>query len=365
MFDIPKRTSLSSQVAGSIRKGISEGSWSQYLPSERRLCELFQVSRPTIRTALQLLAKDELISIRQGRRNQIMTRGRRKAATTESRLVVIVTHEPVSFISVASYHSISEMRAHLAEHGFVTEIFVCQARGAVAQRRKLVEFLSQNRVFCCVLLSVSQEVQRWFAAQSIPALVLGSCHPAVRLPSLDVDQRSICRHAAGIFLSKGHRQMALIVPDSAVAGDLASEEGFLEAIAQHDQSDRAQATILRHSGTAQNISTKLDALFNSPRAPTALLVAKPAHVFIVIIYLLKRGLSVPDTVSLISRDRDNLFSNVLPPIAHYTLEGDTFNNRLTRLMLQMVDQGYLPDGPNLMFPRFVDGGTVKLWLAKS
>jgi len=364
MLDIPKRTSLYSQAAASIRKGIGDGSWREFLPSERRLCELFKVSRPTIRTALRLLASDGLISIRQGRRNRIISRGRCQPPTSPNRLVVIVTQEPVSFIPVASYHSISEMRGQLAEHGFVTEVFVCQARGAEAQRRKLVAFVRQNRVFCCVLLSVSKEVQRWFASHSIPALVLGSCHPSVRLPSLDVDQRSICRHAAGVFLSKGHRRIALVVPDSAVAGDLASEAGFLEAVAQHDQSDQAQATVLRHNGTAQNISTKLDALFNSERAPTALLVAKPAHVFIVILYLLKRGLSVPDTVSLISRDRDNLFSNVLPPIAHYALKDDTFNLRLTRLMLQMVDQGFLPDGPNLMFPRFVAGRTVIPLLTK-
>jgi len=181
----------------------------------------------------------------------------------------------------------------------------------------------------------------------------------VRLPSLDIDQRSVCRHAAGIFLGKGHRRMALVVPDSGVAGDLAGEQGFIEAVEQRARTDDARAIIVRHNGTAQNISAKLDALFSSPRAPTALLVAKPPHVFIVILYLLKRGLSVPDTVSLISRDQDTLFLNTLPPIAHYTFEGDAFNHRLTRLILQMVGQGYLPTEPNLMFPRFVLGGTVK------
>lgn len=355
---IPKRLSLSAQAADTIRKAIEDGTWKEYLPSERRLCAMFQVSRPTIRTALHLIAKSGLIEIRQGRRNRLLSTPRH-TARCENRCVGLVTSEPVSHMSLVAYQGISEMRAHLAEHGFTTEILVCPRGSARIQRRKLEEFVRQNRVFCCVLLSVSKDLQHWFADRSVPALVLGSCHPEVKLPSLDIDYRSVCRHAAGIFLGQGHRRLALIVPDSDVAGDLASEQGFREAVDRRTGSDAARATVVRHNGSAQHISTKLDALFNSAHAPTALLVAKPQHVFIVLIYLLKRGLTVPDTVSFIARDHDYIFETVLPPIAHYTFDDDTYPHRLSRLMLQMVNQGYLPPEPGLIFPKYFAGGTVK------
>lgn len=358
MFDIPKRHSLSAQAATAIRKALAEGSWRENLPSERRLCEILQVSRPTIRTALHQLAKEGLIDIQQGRRNQLLNRPPQSEAM-QSRLVGLVTMEPVAGMSQAAYQNISEMRAHLAGHGFVTEVFVCQARSALARRRKLEEFIRRNRVLCCVLLSVSAELQRWFAEHSFPALVLGSCHPDVQLPSLDTDYRSVCRHAAGIFLSKGHRRIALLVPNAGVAGDIASEEGFREAIEQRHQQGEARAIVVRHNGTAQNISHKLDALFNSAHAPTALLVAKPQHVFIVVIYLLKRGLAVPDTISLIARDHDHIFEAVSPPITHYKFESDAFEHRLTRMILQLASQHHLPPGSNLLFPKYFPGGTVK------
>lgn len=337
---------------------MDQGAWDEYLPSERRLCELFQISRPTIRAALHLLAREGLIQIRQGHRNRLLTPPR-LASREQNRLVGLVTHEPVSRMSLTAYQGISEMRAHLAQHGFATEIMICPSRSAPAQRRKLEEFVRQNRAFCCVLLSVNRDVQAWFAERSLPALVLGSCHPQIKLSSLDVDYRSVCRHAAGIFLAKGHRRLALIVPNSGMAGDLASEEGFREAITQRKNLDDARAILVRHNGTAQNIGAKLDALFNSAHAPTALLVAKPQHVFIVIIYLLKRGLTVPDTISLMARDHDHLFETVIPPISHYTAKEDTFSHRLSRLMLQMVSQGYLAPEPNLIFPQYFAGGTVK------
>ncbi|MSU46971.1 MAG: GntR family transcriptional regulator [Lacunisphaera sp.] len=356
-FDIPLRLSLSVQAATSISKGIAEGAWQDYLPSERRLCEMFQVSRPTIRTALHQLAKNGLIEIRQGRRNRLLARPN-PAARRRSHLVGLVTHEPIAHMSSTTYQIISKMSAHLAQHGFSTEVLVCQSFGARAQRRRLEEFVRQNRVLCCVLLSVRKDLQQWFSEHSVPALVIGSCHPGVKLPSLDIDYHSVCRHAGGVFLSKGHRHIALIVPYSGVAGDLASEKGFLESIPLNRSSD-IRASIVRHNGTAQNITAKLDGLFNSVSAPTALLIAKTQFVFVVIIYLLKRGLTVPDTVSLIARDHDHIFEVVSPPLAHYTNEGGAFEHRLLRLMLQMVSQGYLSTEPSLIFPKYFEGGTIK------
>lgn len=356
-IDIPRRNSLAAQAADSIQKAIVDGTWLEFLPSERRLCEMLRVSRPTIRTALRMLAENGLLEIRQGRRNRLLTQPR-PVPRRQSRLIGLVTHEPFTHMALATYQIISEMRAHLTEQGFTTEVLVCQTHSARAQQRKLDEFVRQNRVLCCVLLSVSKDLQKWFSEHSVPALVLGSCHDAVKLPSLDIDYRSVCRHAGGIFLSKGHRRMALVVPHSGVAGDLASEVGFMESI-QLNRQIEARASIVRHNGTAQSISAKLNALFSSAHAPTALLVAKPQHVFIVLIYLLKRGLTVPDTVSFIARDHDHIFETVSPPIAHYTRNEDTYAHRLSRLMLQLVNQGKMAPEPNLIFPKHFPGGTVK------
>lgn len=357
-FDIPRRLSLSGQATDAIRKAVAEGLWKDFLPSERRLCDLFQVSRPTIRTALQVLQKEGMIEIRQGCRIRLKARSAGPEPRV-NRLVGLVTHEPVSHMSLSTFKGITEMRTHLAEKGFTTEILVCPPGSARAQRARLEQFVRQNRVFCCVLLSVGKGIQLWFQENGVPALVLGSCHPGVALPSLDMDYRSICRHAVGTFLTRGHRRIALVVPDSGVAGDLASEEGFREGATRPSGRDPIRPVIVRHNGTAASIGHKLDVLFASEQAPTALLVAKPQHVFIVLIYLLKRGLMVPDTVSIIARDYDHIFEIVNPPIAHYARKEETYVGRLSRMMLRMVGHDYLAPEPNLILPDYVPGGTVK------
>jgi DNA-binding LacI/PurR family transcriptional regulator len=348
-LEIPRRLSLSAQAAESLRKAIAGKTWSEYLPSERRLCELLQVSRPTIRTALQLLAKENVIEIHPGRRNRLLTRPQ-ASALPQRRLVALVSHSPISRLNLTAYLGINAMRAQLARHGFTTAEFVCQGRSPGAQRSRLEAFLRQNRVFCCVLLSVTRELQEWFATHAIPSLVLGSCHQDVRLPSLDVDYRAVCRHAAGMFRGLGHRRLAFVVPDSGIAGDLASEEGFRAGTAG------AEATIVRHSGARSQLIARLGSLFSHPRPPTAVLVAKPAHTLSVVAQLLRCGIQVPDTVSLIARDHDPIYEHEL---AHYTFGDESFARRLSRLMLQMVGQGHLPAEPSLIFPRFVAGETVR------
>lgn len=348
-LEIPRRLSLSAQAAESLRKAIAGKTWSEYLPSERRLCELLEVSRPTIRTALQLLAKENVIEIQQGRRNRLLTRPQ-ASARPQRRLVALVSHMPISRLNLTAYLGINAMRAQLARHRFATTEFVCLGRSPRVQRKRLEAFLRQNRVFCCVLLSVHRELQEWFASHSIPSLVLGSCHPDVRLPSLDVDYRAVCRHAAGVLRSHGHRRLAFIVPDSGIAGDLASEEGFRAGAAG------AEVIVVRHNGTRPHLTARLGVLFGTPRPPTALLVAKPAHTLSVLVQLLHRGIRIPDTVSLIARDHDPLFEHEL---AHYAFGDESFARRLSRLMLQMVGQGHLPAEPSLIFPRYVAGDTVR------
>src|SRR5687768_7695710 len=169
-LEIPKRVSLSAQATDTLRKAIADGTWTSFVPSERRLCEMLQVSRPTIRSALHRLAEEGLIEIRQGRRNSLLS-ATRNTSQRQSRLVGLITVQPISHMPLVTYQGISEMRAHLAEQGFVTEILFCPSDNARVQRRKVEEFVRQNRVFCCVLLSVSKELQQWFAAHSVSALI--------------------------------------------------------------------------------------------------------------------------------------------------------------------------------------------------
>lgn len=355
---VPQRRSLGMQAAELMTQAIKDHKWNKYLPSERRLCEILRVSRPTIRIALQILKSNGLILIKHGVRNRLLKPTKKITAQRESHLVLLVTPIQLNHLTLATHQLISSTCANLAEQGLTTEVLYCPADNILIQRRKLCEFILQNEVVCTVLLSVSKELQLWCQKYLSPVLLIGSCHQEVKLPSLDFDLRSVCRHAGGLFLSNGHRRIALIIPHTGMAGDIESETGFLESI-QHSNRSDVMASIIRHNGTAQGISNKLNWIFKSAHAPTGLLVAKPTDMFIVIMYLLKHSLSVPENISLISRDYDHLFEITSPTIAHYNKQTVAFTHRLSRMILQMINDGSLPLERNLIFPEYISGGTVK------
>ena len=80
----------------------------------------------------------------------------------------------------------------------------------------------------------------------------------------------------------------------------------------------------------------------------------------VLIYLLRRVLTVPERVALIARDPDSILTQVSPVISHYSFKSAAYEHRLTRLIMQMLNQGSLPPVAHLIFPTFVSGGTVKM-----
>jgi LacI family transcriptional regulator len=350
--DFPQRIPLAARAADCIRRRIESGEWREWLPGERRLSDLLQVSRPTIRAATHQLGREGLLDIRCGRRARVLPATAGGAARAKkTRLVGLVAHEPIETMGPLSFRSIARLREHLSALGYGTLTLIIAQTGG----RRLEAFTRENDLSCCVLVSVGEEIQRWFAARDLPALVLGSRHPAVSLPSFDVDYRAACRHAAGVLLRNGHARVAFLVPNSGAAGDLASERGFIEAF---DRRRRAVPLVARHNGTARNITVRLDALLDSANPPTALVVARPWHVFAVMVHLLRRGISVPGDLSLIARDHDLRFGFAEPPVAHYRLKPDSFERHLARLMTRLINSGGLPREPQLVFPDYCAGGTV-------
>jgi len=352
----PKRNLLSTQAADTIRHALAENVWRDQLPSERKLCEILQISRPTVRTALRILAGEGLFIIQQGRRNRLLLSPETKQVTTKM-LVGLITHEPLSKMSFSSYETISKTRALLSEQGFKTIVLVCPRRGLNAQKKRLEEFLQQNTLACFVLLSVSKEIQTWFLERSLPAFVLGSCHPGIELPSLDIDYRAVCRHAAGVLIAMGHRNIAFLLPDWLAAGDSASEEGFLEA-AQQNNPHKVELTVLRHNGAAEQVCKKLDSLLRSNNPPTGLLIARPRFTLAAILHLLKSGIRVPEKLSLIARDYDPLFESVSPMLAHYSLSNSSMAQRICRTILRLAKQHSSKPTNTLLFPNFVKGHSV-------
>ena len=78
----PQRTSLVGETVNVMRRAIHSGMWRDHLPGERTLCSMWQISRPTLRAALDVLRREKLIEIGHGRRTRVLAKpGARRVKT--------------------------------------------------------------------------------------------------------------------------------------------------------------------------------------------------------------------------------------------------------------------------------------------
>src|SRR6187402_1314038 len=93
-----KFDNLPSQVAFHLKSEISKGRWHDWLPGERVLADLFQVSRRSLGAAMDQLRQEGVICTEKGRGNRILQRAETGAL-----------HEPLS-VGLLTPTTLGDMR---------------------------------------------------------------------------------------------------------------------------------------------------------------------------------------------------------------------------------------------------------------
>ena len=351
---LPERVSLVTQTARILRQGLETARWPGVLPGERQLAEQLRVSRPTLRAALAQLEKEGLLQNSQGKRRQPVAPVRKPSGKRKTpRSICLLSPHAMDEVPPTVLFWINELRARLAELGLGMELVVRPSAYNTRAERAWVELVQSHTSAAWVLFLSTEPMQRWFAARKIPALVVGSCPPDDPLPSVDVDYRAACRHAAQWFSGHGHKRLALLLPASGCPGDQESEEGFREGAVN------GEVKVVRHDASVAGVCAKLDRLLATAEPPTAFLIARSAHALTVLTHLQRRGLKVPQDIALISRDEDPYLQHVVPALARYTSRPQQFARKVGEALVQVLEKGAKPVKPVRLMPEFLRGETAK------
>jgi DNA-binding LacI/PurR family transcriptional regulator len=208
-----------------------------------------------------------------------------------------------------------------------------------------------------LLFSTPEPVQRWFAREGLPAMVVGSSPAGLKLASVDVDFRAVGRHAAGVMLSRGHRELAIFMPEVAMPGDVACREGFRDYVASR-RVDRVNVIEMTAPTQSAQFRTRLDEWFRSRSRATAVFSMRPANTLAFYVHALEAGLRVPRDVSLVSRDTHPMLEAALPELARYGTSTLKLAARVVRLVSHLLAGRHVPSKPSLATPEFVSGKTL-------
>ncbi|HEX5223245.1 MAG TPA: GntR family transcriptional regulator [Verrucomicrobiae bacterium] len=357
MDSLPRRSSLVAQTAVILRESIEAGVWKDFLPGEHELCERLQVSRVTLRAALLQLGREGWFQAQQGRRRQIVQKRSSKARTSRSDRVVMLSPVTLEKLQATTLFWVDALRDHLGAAGYRLEFHASHAVSAQHPEHALESLVQRFRPAGWVLYLSTAPVQEWFSKRGLPCVITGSPHPNVELSSVDMDYAATCSHAANLLAAKGRKRLALLMPRSGHAGNLESERGFMEA-GEKLQAQGVHTLVSHHDGSITGICRALDNLLRAPQPATGILVAKPAHVITAVTHLLRRGVRLPEDVSLMARDDDPLLENLVPAVTRYHTDPVLFARKVSRLVVDLVRNGARRRHDSRLMPSLVRGETL-------
>lgn len=354
MQAVPPRPSLITHSADFLREALLRGEWTEWLPSERTLCTRMRISRPTLRAVLAQLEREKVIGVVENKKRRILAAPSPGARAEPSRLIALLTPVPAQLMPPFVLFWVDALRELLAEAGYQLEVHASAHCFTAKPAGGLKKLAQRMQPAAWVLFRSTSAMQRWFAEQGLPTIIAGSCAEGVELPSVDVDYRATCRHAAGLLKQKGHQRIALLLPDSSHGGDAESEHGFHEAL----DATPVTPVVLRHQEGCAQLIACLDEALRQKAAPTAFLVARSIHTLTVITHLLRLGHRLPRDFAIVSRDDDAFLDHVVPRITRYAADPVKFARRLSKLVLELAQTGRTSTKPVRLMPDWRKGETV-------
>jgi len=349
-------TTKVAQAVEIIRETIGSGEWSTYIPSERTLARDLMISRASLRQALDNLTQEGILApVERSKRRKISKQPQTKKLSTTKR-VVFLTPELAHKATPLVLEQIAKLRYYLSNANITVDVISSPVfRQTQSSSKTLLKLVTQYPDAHWVLHQCPVHIQEWFAKDSVSATVLGSLFHEIKLPNVDVDFQSACRHAAGTLIAKGHKRIGLIRCRSNLAGDELATVGMTEAIQSHHGESLPDPVILSHDFHVDRLTVDLNRLFTSSKYPTGVIVLNHHHFVTAYSCLMSMGIRIPNDVSMIALSHDAFLDRLSPLPVCYTV-GDQLIYELARLILNPSSGNSTKS--TLLIPEAIPGETV-------
>lgn len=352
---MPERGSLVAECVRVMQLRIEAGEWTDKLPGERRLAELLQVGRDTIRLTLsELESGGWILPAAAGCRRQVAAKqaARPMGKPRELRIGMLSTHR-MERLSQPMLLEVDHIRRALGDRGGSFEVFAPGWYESKQPDGRLEELVSREACSAWILLRSSIHVQRWFATRRVPCLVRGTTYEGMDLPFLDVDWQATARHAAGMLWRMGHRRVAVITPPDRLRGVDAAVKGAMEV-----EEEGFEVMELAENGTVPGLMRTFQRAMALAEPPTAMIATRARQVATLLGCAARLGYRVPEDLSLVSLAREPFLEFLVPEVTGYRSDAAMVAKQVVRRLEQIVAGNVSPGGNPWLVPEVVKGESV-------
>jgi hypothetical protein len=302
------RMSVGEQVAAHLRRDLEAGGRRGIMPGVLKLEKELGVNRKTVEEALRQLEAEGFLAAQGAGRRRKIVRGKKPVRKLT---VGILLYEPadrgLDYI-IGLRHELEQ-----AGHATVTATRTITEVGMDVNRLCLV--IGETEADAWLAFAAPVGLLNWFLEEGIPVFALFGRRRELRIAGAGPDKvlvyAEIVRKLAGL----GHRRIVLLTrPDRRLPQPGAPERAFLNELSAQGLSVGSYNLPDWEENTA-GLHARLDALFLMT-PPTALILDQAPFFFAALQFLSRRGLMVPEDVSLVCTDGSPDFEWLRPPVSH-------------------------------------------------
>ncbi|MCD8091236.1 MAG: GntR family transcriptional regulator, partial [Clostridiales bacterium] len=342
-----------------INEQIEKGrfSYGDKLPSENELAKKFNMSRQTVRHAVDILEFEKVVKRVKGSGTYLNKQGRVKREKSHRNIAVVSTYID-NYVFPPILGGIERV---LSDSGYTIQIAFTENK-ALKEREVLLGLVQSGHIDGLIiepaksaLPNINTDLYEKLDEKHIPVLLFNCPQAELRLPCVALDDRLIGYKCAKYLIDAGHTKICGIFKSDDKQDHL-RYEGFMKGLIEADINE--ENVFWMNTDSIENMEYIEEYIINRLKGKTGLVCYNDQVAYKIAALCQRRGIKIPEELSVIGVDHLEQISETDLKITSFPHPLEALGVKAAENMLKMIENP-LFDGNYLFDSEVEERDSVK------